>query len=262
MKKRIVTLLLIAIAAIGCLFGSASCGIAQPKVNLIVDGAVYAAIDANGEEAIKMPENPTKDGYIFDGWYLDNDMWQTPFDESSLLGKPLSSNISVYAKWKSNGVRVESVTLDKSELFMLIGNEQILTATILPSNASEQGVLWHSSDPSVATVENGVTKAIGQGKATITVTTIDGGKTASLEIVVAEDESFFKVFIVDGNEITGLTNYGKTLTEITIPSEIDGVKITSIGAYSFYDCGGLTSVTISDSATLPSLHPQNNYRTL
>ena len=57
------------------------------------------------------------------------------------------------------------------------------------------------------------------------------------------------IFTLDGNTITGLTEYGKTLTEIEIPKYVNGVKITTIGDFAFKDCSKLTSVTISERVT-------------
>ena len=48
------------------------------SINFIADGAVYAKISTKGKEAIKLPDNPTKDGYVFDGWYFDNEVWEKP----------------------------------------------------------------------------------------------------------------------------------------------------------------------------------------
>ena len=80
----------------------AACGGAvQFKLNFIVDGEVYATIDTSGNESIKLPENPTKEGEVFDGWYWDKDTWQKPFTANSLLDAPLSSDMNVYAKWKA-----------------------------------------------------------------------------------------------------------------------------------------------------------------
>ena len=51
----------------------AACGKVEFKVDFIVDDAVYATINTNGEEVIKMPNDPEKEGYLFDGWYWDKD---------------------------------------------------------------------------------------------------------------------------------------------------------------------------------------------
>ena len=44
-----------------------------------------------------------------------------------------------------------------------------------------------------------------------------------------------------------ITDCDESATEIIIPAEIDGLPVTSIGYCAFYDCTGLTSITIPDS---------------
>ena len=78
-----------------------------------------------------------------------------------------------------------SVTLDKSELSLYVGASDILTATVLPSNSTNKSISWSSSNESVATVDqDGKVTALGIGKASIIVTTIDGAKTASCKVTV------------------------------------------------------------------------------
>ena len=101
--KRKVTAIFITLVALLMLCLSA-CGKVEFKVNFVVDGEIYATVDTNGNEVIKMPENPTKEGYNFDGWYWDKDEWEKPFTANSLLDAPLSSDMSVYAKFVSNEV--------------------------------------------------------------------------------------------------------------------------------------------------------------
>ena len=80
---------------------------------------------------------------------------------------------------------VESVSLDKTSLELTEGDKATLTATILPENASNKNISWTSSDERIATVSaNGEVTAIAHGKATITVTTEDGNKTAKCEVTV------------------------------------------------------------------------------
>lgn len=85
-------------------------------------------------------------------------------------------------------VPVESVSLDKSEYtFNTIGNTQTFNATVLPADATDKRVEWSSDSENVATVDaNGRVTAKGNGKAKITVTTKDQGKTASCEVTVAQ----------------------------------------------------------------------------
>ncbi len=65
------------------------------------------------------------------------------------------------------------------------GDSRKLTATVLPTNATNKNVTWSSSDPYVATVDqNGNIKAIKVGATTITVTTEDGNKTITCAVGV------------------------------------------------------------------------------
>ena len=71
------------------------------KLSFKVDSEVYQTITTTGNESIKIPENPTKEGYIFDGWFWDKDVWSKPFTANSLLDAPISSDMSVYAKFNA-----------------------------------------------------------------------------------------------------------------------------------------------------------------
>ena len=95
-------------------------------------------------------------------------------------GKTATCNIQVKAK----EYPVEGVSLDKTSAELVEGDKMTLTATIAPANASNKNVNWSSSNASVATVDNGVITAVAPGSAVITVTTEDGGKTASCAVTV------------------------------------------------------------------------------
>ena len=81
-------------------------------------------------------------------------------------------------------VAVDSVTLSVTSLELEEGETYELEATVSPSNAENKKVIWISSNGSVATVDEGVIDAHKEGKATITVKTDDGGKTAACEVTV------------------------------------------------------------------------------
>ena len=93
--------------------------------------------------------------------------------------------------FSTSSVAVQSVSLDKTEYsFDAIGGTLSLTATVLPEDASDKGISWASDNTAVATVDdNGLVTAVGNGKANITVTTADQGKTASCAITVAQKVS-------------------------------------------------------------------------
>lgn len=82
-------------------------------------------------------------------------------------------------------VSVSSVSLDKSALTLPRLDSYTLIATVNPSNATNKSVTWKSSDESIAKVDaNGKVTAVKIGKATITVTTVDGYKTATCLVTV------------------------------------------------------------------------------
>ena len=85
-------------------------------------------------------------------------------------------------------INVENVTLNSQNEELKIGDTVTLVATITPSNATNKNVTWSSDNTNVATVNNGVVRAVGEGKANITVTTVDGNKTATCMITVLPEE--------------------------------------------------------------------------
>lgn len=76
-------------------------------------------------------------------------------------------NIEVYQK-------VESLTLDKSNVEFYVGDTSQVNATITPEEATYKDITWTSSNNSVASVENGLITAKSTGEATINATTKDG----------------------------------------------------------------------------------------
>ena len=79
-------------------------------------------------------------------------------------------------------ISVESITLNKTQLSLVKGATETLTATVLPTTATDKAVTWESSDTAVATVENGVVTAVAAGNATITAKA--GEKTATCAVTV------------------------------------------------------------------------------
>lgn len=81
-------------------------------------------------------------------------------------------------------IKVTGVTLNTTSKTIAVGDTYTLKATVKPSDASDKGVTWKSSDTSIVTVSGGKIKGIKEGKATITVTTKDGNYSATATITV------------------------------------------------------------------------------
>ena len=77
----------------------------------------------------------------------------------------------------STPIAVTSVTLDKATVSLVEQETVTLKATVKPEKATNKAVTWSSNKPDVAAVDkDGKVTAHKAGEATITVTTIDGGK--------------------------------------------------------------------------------------
>ncbi|WP_171633095.1 Ig-like domain-containing protein [Paenibacillus plantarum] len=72
-------------------------------------------------------------------------------------------------------IPVSSVAVSRKVIPLELGASTTVTAQVYPVHATEQAIIWTSSNPSVAVVTNGVVSALGAGSATITATTVDGG---------------------------------------------------------------------------------------
>ena len=101
-------------------------------------------------------------------------------------------NTSIYAEksvtvtYKAASVSVTGVKLSRSELSLSVGESETLVATVMPERATDNSVVWSSSAPSIASVDqSGNVTALSAGTAVITATTNDGGYTASCNLSVA-----------------------------------------------------------------------------
>ncbi|MBQ5723202.1 MAG: Ig domain-containing protein, partial [Muribaculaceae bacterium] len=102
------------------------------------------------------------------------------------------SDLSASCKVTVVPVLAMSIELDKTELDAMEMTEFQLTATVLPENTTNKGVVWSSSDNEIASVdETGLVKMLRVGSVVITATTIDGSDLSAschITIVVGIDD--------------------------------------------------------------------------
>ncbi|MCL2371921.1 MAG: CotH kinase family protein [Defluviitaleaceae bacterium] len=85
-------------------------------------------------------------------------------------------------------VPVTGVSTSQGNFSLQAGQNQQLTATVAPANATNRNLVWTSSNPAIATVgPTGLVAAVAPGVATITVTTADGGFVATVQVTVTAD---------------------------------------------------------------------------
>ena len=115
----------------------------------------------------------------------------TTKDGSKIASCTVTVKVKEASAASSEKVAVTKVRLNKTKTALAIGENEILVATVEPSNVSDKRVTWSSNQPNVATVDKitGKVTAVGVGTATITVTTEDENKMAQCTITIKEIES-------------------------------------------------------------------------
>lgn len=119
MKKSTKLILLFA-GIIVCVAGAfAGCSIKDLNIKYQLEfesngGTLCKTVKSSDTASIKVPDNPTRSNYIFDGWFWDDGEWEKPFTVNSILDQPVSEymNLTVYAKWKGVDVNVTLKNFD------------------------------------------------------------------------------------------------------------------------------------------------------
>lgn len=212
-----------------CFFFLTACGCSVENYTVTFDSNGGTSVSEQVVEkggVVTRPTDPTRDGYTFDGWYVDvnssveydfsqevtSDMtltakWvlatvgdggQTGEEDKTDKEEPKKCNLtcedgyklvdgdSENCKCEAVNVSVSSVKVSKSSLSLTVGGSATVTATVNPSNAKDKTVTWKSSNEKVATVKDGKITAVGAGTATITATA--GGKSATVKVTVISKE--------------------------------------------------------------------------
>lgn len=147
------------------------------------EGEVYAKLvlkvkeNASGTGDVKFTELMASDG--------DMDKAEGAAEAST---NPISFNIAKTVTPPST-VAVTNVKIEATKTTIKVGETTILQAVVEPTTATNKKVTWSSSDDKVATIDsNGQVKGIKEGEATITATTEDGNKTATLKITIEKKD--------------------------------------------------------------------------
>ena len=159
--------------------------------------------------------------------------------------------VVVTVKVASSTVKVTNVKLDKSSLTLTYGKSTMLTATVLPTNATNKDVEWKSSNASLVMVDtNGNIKAVGNedAKATITVTTKDGKYSASATVTVKAVSNVVKVTGIQLDKSSLTLTYGKStmLTATVLPTNATNKNVV-------WKSNDLSLVTVDASGNIKAV---------
>ena len=178
-------------------------------------------------------------------------------------------------------VLVTSVTLDQAELALYTGQSETLTATVTPNDATNPNVTWSSDRSDVATVDNGVVTALGEGEATITATAADGsGKSANCKVTVNQSTysisadttaldfgSVYTGYTQPAAQTVTITNTGNQPLTLTQPAstssfDVGTLSTTELAAgekatFTVQPKAGLAVGTYSENITISGTHDVN-----
>ncbi|MCL2883396.1 MAG: Ig-like domain-containing protein, partial [Coriobacteriia bacterium] len=156
-------------------------------------GFTYALESTLGGDFISLPSTYT--------WWASTDSMPPSDGTLSTVAPYTYSNTQQYLKIVASTVAtvpVQGVSISLPAFAMLSGTVAPLSVTFDPADATDQDLVWTSSDEQVATVDAGgsginsladavMVHAVGPGTATVTATSVDGGFSTSCTIKVLDD---------------------------------------------------------------------------
>jgi len=121
-------------------------------------------------------------------------------------------------------ILVTSVSLNQATAEMVVGETISLSATVLPSNATEKTVTWASSNQSVATVAGGKVTAVSEGQSTITASA--GGKSATCIVTVGKKTIDVASVELNKTELSLTEGESETLIATVKPDDATDKTVT------------------------------------
>lgn len=94
------------------------------KLSFIVDDELYHVIDLLENDTIILPDNPTKEGYVFEGWFWEDGR---AFTIDSIKETPLEGDLSVYARWHLESETSQEYTVT----FNVIGGGDVPSQSVV-----------------------------------------------------------------------------------------------------------------------------------
>jgi uncharacterized protein YjdB len=157
------------------------------------------------------------------------------------------NNIIAYVNITVNPktVWVDSVSLNKNSLTLTAGNSETLIANVLPSSATNKNIYWSSNNPKVVSVVNGSVKAISEGSAIISVTTLDGKKVSSCNVLVNPNVVPVIGIALNNSQIS--LNIGQSMSVLATVSPVNATNKSYVWA------SGNTNVATVNNGTVTAI---------
>lgn len=223
MRRRVIAVLLMVCMLFA--FSAQTFAASIPVKKITIEGGATIAVGATCRlKATIFPSNASNKAVT---WSSSNKSIATVSSNGVVTGKK-SGTVTIKVTSKSNkkisasckitvkNVIVSGVQLDKTNYEVVGGKKFTLKASVFPSNATNKGVTWSSSNKKILTVSaKGEVTPKKKGTAYITVKTKDGGKTAKCRVTVPDVSTIRSSHTWSYKRTIYLEPFGK---RITIPS--------------------------------------------
>jgi transglutaminase/protease-like cytokinesis protein 3 len=172
------------------------------QINAILKANNYTLLTTANKCYWSSTVNPSNSDYYYREKLCDGTVFKNTGNDEKVSSKAnYTRAIKMLSVSNPGGdIPVSSITLNKNSLVLNVGQSKTLSATVLPTYASNRTVVWSCSDETIATVDNnGVVTAIAEGNAVITAAA--GGKSATCSVTVDNNS------ISGGHEGAGEENW-------------------------------------------------------
>lgn len=203
----------------------------MPKNVTIIDRSCVSGHHYNHNESFFLSlkihlESPTPPQISNSGYWNDFLSSSTVYVPKGSIDTYKKAKYWSYATILEETVPVTGITLDQENIsFSDIGASVQLTATILPTDADNQKVIWKSSDTKVATVKDGKVTCTGYGTAIITATSEEGGYIATCNVTATKRIVLPSSITLNRNEATIKVGETTTLKANVLPVDADDKTI-------------------------------------
>lgn len=153
---------------------------------------------------------------------VDFQYYDSENDLQNLAKSECEAIVQYYGLSKIDSTKVKLIMLDKNKEDLALGDEKNINATVYPSTAINQKLTYGTSNANVATVdENGKVIPVSKGTAIITITSDDGGKTATYTVNVVDAGIY-----IENEQINMIVGKTAQINATATPSSLSNKQLT------------------------------------
>jgi len=230
----------------------ATCKVIVPvNVEEISLGKSNITIKVNAKQSLPAKISPSKATNKSVTWNSSNPSVATVDEKGKIVGLNIGTTAITATTIDGNkiatcevsvGIPVTKVVLNKKNITINEKENETLVATIVPINATNQNVIWESSDDSIATVDsNGRVSGIKDGDVAVTATTQDGAKIAKCNVTITIGN--YPVVFNDVNLENAVRKSINKPFGTLYNSDVKKITELNIGVINLVDITGIESLT-------------------